>query len=63
MPKLEANTEAVTAQPEVSCDVCGTDYDPTDSIDLGSSHTCPACTSATMRTHGRDFVLLNNRRR
>jgi formylmethanofuran dehydrogenase subunit E len=48
---------------EQSCDLCGTDFDPSTVNDSFSEHLCPCCTSATKRTHGNDILSTSRRRR
>ena len=54
--------EAATISLDVTCDVCGMEFDPAEVDDTTSSTLCPCCTSTTRRTHGIEIRFARRRR-
>jgi hypothetical protein len=62
MQNESATVEATTFTLEATCDVCGTDFDPSEVTDTSSTTLCPCCAGDTRRTHGIDILFPRRRR-
>ena len=47
---------------EATCDICDTEFDLDDALEINSTTTCPCCSLQDRRTHGLDIYSRRNHR-
>ena len=47
---------------EMTCDICDTEFDLEESVEVNSTSTCPCCTMQDRLTHGLDISTFRHRR-
>ena len=55
-------TPTLNIQLDTSCDICGNDFDASQTFEVNSTSTCPCCSGDDRRTHGSDIQRFTKRR-
>jgi hypothetical protein len=55
-------TPTLIIQLDTSCDICGNDFDASETFEVNSTSTCPCCSGDDRRTHGSDIHRFTKRR-